>query len=382
MKPFVGKLILIGIGCIVAFAFLEVGVRILNASRNSMIVTVHDPKIALRYLPNLDEWRVAEAKDPIHFKTNEVGFAGPSFETAPTPGVARIVSLGDSFTAGAEVDFDKRYSALLGDLLRDKGIANESLNFGVAGQGTGHALATYRTYVSALKPDVVVLWFFMGNDFEDNLVYAEGWEDGQDTDEFILKRIARKSELALLVVNKMAHVPSIARLMNGTILHRVGGDTGGEPGGIPLTVRLLYTDDKENDAAILRTREYLAALKDAVAHDGATLVVAAIPVSYQVSPESESQLRSQYPELSERGYDPDRPRLALNAIVNELDIPYIDLSEAFVPQCKEAVPGENRCVLYNCAFCHLSKEGHEVAAAEVAGLILRDSAILQGDEPH
>jgi lysophospholipase L1-like esterase len=82
-------------------------------------------------------------------------------------GVRRIVSLGDSFTAGYEVQGEETFSAALERALRARGIEVEVLNAGVSGYSTAEAALYLERELFRYEPDLVLVSFF-GNDLVDN----------------------------------------------------------------------------------------------------------------------------------------------------------------------------------------------------------------------
>ncbi len=83
-------------------------------------------------------------------------------------GVFRVVSLGDSFTTGYEVDEDEIFSSVLGRRLREAGHRVEVLNAGVSGYSNAEALVYLERELLKYDPDLVILSFY-GNDLVDNV---------------------------------------------------------------------------------------------------------------------------------------------------------------------------------------------------------------------
>ena len=261
---------------------LEVGLRVHNGVVNP---DREDPYIQRTYQRN-DE-RVLRSEDGtlVTVKTNSLGFPGDE----PKKG---LVVLGDSFTAGREVNFDENYAYLLG-----------ASNFAIGGQGTGHALATYRHYGKPYA-EKTILFFFMGNDFQENLTYEERQESSW------LKKQARKSQLLYFLVTHLART-DFAPLLKGTVLTRTGDDSKND---IPLELRLLFTEDVENEKALQRTEEYLRALK---AETDLTVVI--LPTSFQVDSEARKKLEDHYGIT----LDIERPVLELERILERNRIPHL-----------------------------------------------------------
>jgi lysophospholipase L1-like esterase len=79
-----------------------------------------------------------------------------------------VLVLGDSHTAGFEVEQDKTYAAVLESQLRQQGISAEVLNTGISGFGTAEQLAYLENEGLRYSPDVIVVGFF-ANDYSDNM---------------------------------------------------------------------------------------------------------------------------------------------------------------------------------------------------------------------
>ncbi|MBI3506861.1 MAG: hypothetical protein HY059_18640 [Proteobacteria bacterium] len=85
----------------------------------------------------------------------------------------KILMVGDSTTAGLEVDDDKTFAALLEKRLRESGIRANVYNAGVRGFGTDQAYLAMKKLSPVLRPDAVV-YMSCGNDFVDN-VTIKSW---------------------------------------------------------------------------------------------------------------------------------------------------------------------------------------------------------------
>jgi hypothetical protein len=93
---------------------------------------------------------------------NAAGQRGPEHAKARTPGTPRILVLGDSQAWGDGVADHETFSALL------DGGRVEVVNLAVIGYGTDQQLLALERTGAAYRPDVVVVAFYVGNDFTDN----------------------------------------------------------------------------------------------------------------------------------------------------------------------------------------------------------------------
>src|SRR5262245_61750664 len=102
------------------------------------------------------------------FKTNNKGFRDDKdYAYAKPTGTLRVLLLGDSHTAGFEVDQDKTYASVLERSLAERGVRAEVLNTGISGFGTAEELAYLENEGLRYAPDVIVVAFF-ANDFSDS----------------------------------------------------------------------------------------------------------------------------------------------------------------------------------------------------------------------
>lgn len=107
----------------------------------------------------------------IKFQTNSFGLRDKEYPEK-TQNDYRILALGDSFTMGWGVEQDQVFTEVLErDFVKEKPYACnvEVLNGGVYGYGTVEELLFLGKKGLKLKPDLVILTFFIGNDIFENL---------------------------------------------------------------------------------------------------------------------------------------------------------------------------------------------------------------------
>ena len=120
---------------------------------------INEPGAVYRHKsPDVEVW----------FRINGQGMRSDhDFTYEKPPGVLRIVSLGDSYTVGYEVDVAATFSAVLERELRGRGYEVEVLNAGVSGYSTAEACLVLERELFRYAPDLVLV-SFSGNDLVDN----------------------------------------------------------------------------------------------------------------------------------------------------------------------------------------------------------------------
>ncbi len=179
-----GRLGLLLFGLVLAMVGAELGVRMLSPRgyENILINTpdFYDDSIfqadtELRQV--LKPGAVALMQTP-EFRTevrvSSLGTRGPELGEK-APGTLRVLTVGDSFTLGVQVDEDETFSGRLGPLLSEAlGVPVEVVNGGVDGYGTGAAWRRAARLVGPAQIDAVVMTFFTNNDYLDNAGFNPG----------------------------------------------------------------------------------------------------------------------------------------------------------------------------------------------------------------
>jgi hypothetical protein len=96
----------------------------------------------------------------IQYRINNLGFRGEDIAFEKPPGVRRILCLGDSFTFGEGAREPDTWPRRLETIL---GRGSQVINAGVQGYGLDHEGLYLFVHGRSLRPDVVVLGFFMND---------------------------------------------------------------------------------------------------------------------------------------------------------------------------------------------------------------------------
>lgn len=291
-----------------------------------------------------------ERRYPVDVRYDERGFRNP-------PGLERaeLVLVGDSFIEAGLVPADGLASTLLAELT-----GRTTANLGHSGYGPQQELEVLRRYGLPLQPELVVWFFFEGNDLVDLVRYEAARSDPAMLDPEVTPYAFRSFTGNL--VARLAESTRRARRTDSEEARRRSGMPPAPPGGIAERQYFAYPglpfgklELERLDAAQAVIREARAACRGR----GAELLLVFVPTKFRV-----------YAELCE--FPPDG--LAAGWRVNFLpesvrrfavkeSMPFLDLTPALQEAARagEAVhfPDDG----------HWSPAGHAVVAAAVAGAV-------------
>jgi hypothetical protein len=349
--------------CLLAF---EGGTRLFSRIGPALLLT--DPVVGKRYVPG---WEgrvfVDEAGREVTFRFNRDGFRGPDRPRAKPPGTIRIAVVGDSMISAMATDEDetlvRRLEVPLGTRWPREHV--EVMNFGVSSSSTGEELALYRNLVAAYDPDLVLLAFFVGNDFADNSrrltqaprIYFDLDDDGALRREWAPSAPGPLTRWLNLHSRFYVWQKRAFRILRGSLRPLAGSVSPGSR---------IFEPPEDPDLA--HAWDLLAALlrqfQEDTAGRGSRFAVLVIPCAEQVHDDLWAGLLA---EARAQGRQLDRfqPERRLAAIAHAAAIPLLDLTPAFrriVGARPADGPGPR---LFLDGRFHLSDEGQRVAALEV-----------------
>jgi hypothetical protein len=130
------------------------------------------PDIGHRHRPNAHAELMGQ-----DVRTDPRGFRSPPIPDKPDAGVARIAFLGDSIAMGWGVAEKETFADQVIARLRASGRKVDGFNMGVGNYNTSQELALFRDVGANLRPDIIVLAYFI-NDAEPMPQYGDNtWLD-------------------------------------------------------------------------------------------------------------------------------------------------------------------------------------------------------------
>lgn len=171
-------LLFVVVQLVLVYGLVEIGLRLARPHHDGLRILLYAPTVRTEYeeIESTEElletnvlgFHPLEANEG--FVRNSRGFRTPEYAPDPEPGVPRIVVLGDSFTYSSSfvpwswmwpTEMERRLEESV-----EEG-AVEVVNLGVPAVGPRFELRLWELEGMRLDPDLVVLAFFVGNDFTD-----------------------------------------------------------------------------------------------------------------------------------------------------------------------------------------------------------------------
>lgn len=325
-----------------------------------------DPQGNLRLRPNITRRHVTRLWDVV-IRTNAEGWR----DQAKTGAGPLILGLGDSMSFGWGVEFDETFLYLVEEYLRREHPLR-LINASVPGTGPGDQFQLLQTIWPDYEPRVVVLSFFVGNDFVD---VQMGGAAQFDVEDGLLVRRAIDNESSSWLATarsrliRSSHLLQLVRAvqLNWSRDESASGETSGQA--------LRHWDDWLREFAQVHLKEYPERTRQAVEDTLAALdeietfcraravplVLVVVPRSYQIYPEERQELIEAL-SITEADLDLDRPQRLLGEWAERRDVALVDLLSAFRMHLRQN-PGEN---LYHYPDAHMNAAGHRAAAAAIA----------------
>jgi len=378
------KNLLLACAALVAFALaLEAALRAFRPQDVPFAgFFVEDPGVGLRHIPGIEKVMPGEDHE-VRVRINSRGFRDREYDW-DSPRGFRILGLGDSFTFGYGVSDEETYLSRLEAALQDRPV--EVVNAGVAGMGPENEARLLAADGPGLRPDLVLVGFFVGNDLSDVLTgprrvrledgfpllpdgFVEHWYRPLRPGRILDQPLARSAPgLGLPIpfkgfLRKHSHA---YRFLSGRV-GRLRRAWQGRHGGPPVSdftpfdeqAFCLKSYPPEFDEAWVRTKESFREMKAWCDGHGARLAIVVIPAGAQVDPDRWDAVRRSH-GLRDEDFDLEKPERLMAQFAAEAGIPLIDLLPA-LRRARES-PGER---LYSRKDIHWTARGHAVAADEI-----------------
>jgi hypothetical protein len=343
-----------------------------------------------------------EDGEKIEFKSDKLGFRNAKVQEEYD-----ILLLGDSFISAANTKEEGTFA----QQLRSQGY--QVYNAGIDGTGTIHQAYILRDLLKTIKPKLVVLNFYLGNDFRDNFFCAElpnlpvpetkGQINKPDADTKVATTTATKVETST-VTTPTSVANNEPRLSWSEGLRQIKGKSLNilnHSGLFQIVYQKFYLpkqldndlgyydrcelkvmayNDKNKDPdiekALVKTEQALKYMKDLLAQRNIPLLVVAIPSKAQVL-KSVREISNFAEDKGGPGYfqsikmhvDFDGPDKLLSSLCGKLQIPQVSLLRAFRKNYEQK--------LYYHLDAHWTAKGQALAAGQSAEMVKK---LLRGED--
>ena len=326
------------------FILAEIGVRMIapEAGRvESPAMFVPDSLIGYRLASNYKGYRGNQTEYFTPVYTDALGMRSPSAKSENKG--TTILFLGDSFIFGQGVRAEQATPAMVQRDLQAAKLSARVFNAGVPGYGTRQEELWLREFGRQVKPDLIVIGIFLGNDLVDNITSSRSrFTDGRFT-----APPARWHTPITRWLFDHSHVYRLAR--------RVIEEASASRRGATARDALTFP----SPAAAREEADSTSAALDDLQHDAVRLSSQLLAVLIPDELQLKARLNSD--SLS-------YPNLAFARILCARGISFIDLTEPF----REAESGGDD--LYFRQDRHWNAKGHELAARLVSQAVLDLSA--------
>lgn len=128
-----------------------------------------DPLIGYRCIPGSKYWHYDENDHPITGRINSYGWRDKEWSLKKPQNIYRIAVLGDSMVASWDVESDRTFLTIIENQLNatSQHVRVELMNFGFSNISQAEELLILKNDIGKFSPDMVLLFFFPGNDIND-----------------------------------------------------------------------------------------------------------------------------------------------------------------------------------------------------------------------
>lgn len=360
---------LLAVSCIIALGLAEIVVRIAAPQRLESHRPIYESDSVLVYKLKKNYSAVYQQPEfEITEATNDLGLRDHPVPPK-APGTLRILGLGDSFSYSNSVNLEDTYFKQLERCLRgSSGGGVEVINAAVPAYSTIQEVRYLERDGVALTPDIILLGFYVGNDFQDShelfdslgrptIEVAEG--QLRVNEHFPAARYERQERtLRTATMSLRAFFASHSALYVflrerfSETLWRLGLRNNPPP---PDFCAREFSPAMQ--AGWDLTRELLLRMAAFTAERNISLVVVALPTQYQVHDELWKHHFTTF-DLNPADYDLEKPQRLLSEFCGQNGIAYLDV----LPALRSAAQGEP--MFYPIAS-YMTPAGHRAVANAV-----------------
>ena len=380
---------------VVVVGLLEVTLRVLKPRHHGLRTLLHNSTLQTNYhqvetLPELLDRTVIgyrPGQEVGGYVLNSRGFCTTEYDQEKDTKTYRVVVLGDSFSFGGIPTVQHWTSILQNQLERCMVDRIEVLRLGIPSTGPPFQLRLWQVEGALLGADLVVLGFFVGNDFFDEQGRLPGWRSWAEQ----LSTVSYAMLAARNLFRMRGYQPPESRQIDGD-----QPSSSQQTGGFEVPdyadrfnqqkpsiswhrfVRIeaermsLCLKDEEWKLGFRfdRVARFLKAMDSEITVTGARFVILIIPDEYQVN-DTLMRRVARFSGRSEDDFDLTAPQRRLMAFCTDRGIECIDL----LPTFRQEDGGRH---FYLRRDTHWNRAGHMVAGSELGAHLCQSGDYTEG----
>lgn len=288
-------------------------------------------------------------------QANSLGFPAPEYPEMKSPGVFRVMTVGDAFTSAEGVDTDQAWPRLMESYLQDQMPERkvEVTNFAITGYGPNQYVAVLDTYAPKYHPDLIIVGFFV-NEYQDVL-----WSNQQFQDSIGFHLMPQDGLYAIV---RLHHLKKYFRLHLLEPLKEIFTDSPRGSGYFLGNFSSLEINRKEMQQSGRKIiAERLKQIKDISEKIDAKVVIMMIPAPVQVCKQDKLAYYPKHVDLDDANkFDLDQPQAFTKGISTSLGIPFYDLRAVLL--------SSDNCT-YQPHNMHWTVEGHQRVAKHMSEIL-------------
>lgn len=343
-KELLKNISLLLVTILILFLILEIILRIILPTPFNLVgLKTEDGLLGFKMVPNFSGRHTGPEFD-VTVNINSLGLRNPEIGEKTKD---RILILGDSVVWGFGVEDDETFPYLLNEMLYDY----EVVNAGVSAYSTKQELDYLKRDGIKLNPDIVILGFYVGNDFIDNLVRKENSSVKQEASWFAKTKakIRENYKTYPFFMDNLKKIYIIRSFLVKT------GLANNEEYYQYQVYRKEYPPELTEGTEI--TFEYISEINSFCKERNIEFILLLIPSRYQAYDEA-WQFLLDYNHFNDNEHEKKKPNKLLVNFANGENITYIDLLNDLQDQ-------EEQFYLEN-DVAHFNPEGHKFIAKKLS----------------
>jgi hypothetical protein len=317
------------------------------------------------HVPGASAW-IRESEFTVHLEFNRDGLRGPDLPIEKRPGTPRVLMLGDSFVEAKQVAEPRSVAGRLRSSASPELEGVEWLNSGTFDWGPVQQYLYLRHEGYRFRPDLVVQFFYVGNDVADNFPRSErdrrrlGYPAAMLDDDGNLQLLPWASSPLTtndLVTRALGERLHLYQAFKTGVLDKIDRRT---PSRHPAEPHLMELFNKRETPSLREAWSLvdvlLGSIQSEAARNGARTLLVVVPGKWQVHQEDWENLLEDRERKNDERWDLTLPNQRLAELAEKRDLPILDL----LPPLRDAASSGTR--LYYPIDIHWTAEGHAVAA--------------------